>query len=44
VVQNDDECEVQSRVAIDAVAGTVYHIAVDGFNGSTGAISLSIQQ
>ena len=32
----------RSRVIIDAVAGTPYSIAVDGYNGSTGNIQLEV--
>ena len=42
VAKNDDDCGVQSRVTITATLGTTYRIAVDGFSGSTGAITLTI--
>ena len=38
---NDDFVDFTSRVRFDAVAGTAYRIAVDGFSGSAGAITLS---
>jgi hypothetical protein len=40
---NDDpNCDKQSRVSFDAAAGTTYRIAVDGFDGATGPVSLSL--
>ena len=44
VASNNDDPSggVTSYVTISATAGTVYRIAVDGLNGATGAISLSI--
>ena len=38
---NDDFVDFTSRVRFDAVAGTAYRIAVDGFSGGAGAITLS---
>jgi hypothetical protein len=40
VAQNDDASGVQSRVTFTAVAGTSYSIAVDGYGGSTGSVTL----
>ncbi|MCC5950672.1 MAG: S-layer homology domain-containing protein [Acidimicrobiia bacterium] len=33
----------QSRVALDAIAGTTYHLAVDGADGVTGAVLLTVR-
>lgn len=41
VASNDDATNTQSRVTFAAVAGTVYRIAVDGFNGSSGSVRLN---
>ncbi len=42
VASNDDTTtNSQSRVSFTAVAGTVYRIAVDGFNGASGNILLN---
>ncbi len=44
-IANDDENNpsiLTSRVTFNAVAGTTYQIAVDGFNGATGNIALGI--
>jgi PASTA domain len=38
---DDDTCETASRVHFDATAGTTYAIAVDGFTGEQGDISLT---
>ena len=43
ITSNDDESPfVTSRVSFSAAAGQTYRIAVDGFNGATGQIRLSI--
>jgi hypothetical protein len=34
---------LQSRITITVTAGTTYYIAVDGFNGATGAITLNFE-
>jgi subtilisin family serine protease len=44
--ENDDASfngfiTLQSRVTIDVAAGTTYHVAVDGYAGRTGAITLN---
>jgi hypothetical protein len=47
VTNNDDivpGSTLQSRVAFNAVAGTTYHIAVDGFNGASGRVILTANQ
>lgn len=50
VVSNDNDpdrlnsSDRYSRVLLNAVAGTTYQIAVDGFNGATGSISLNLEQ
>jgi hypothetical protein len=46
-VASNDDIDVdlgigQSELAFDAVAGTTYRIAVDGFNGDAGGIALTI--
>ena len=45
VAANDDisSRRTTSRVTFEAVAGTAYSIAVDGFGGRTGNITLSVQ-
>jgi hypothetical protein len=40
VAQNDDASGVQSRVTFTAVGGTSYSIAVDGYGGATGSVTL----
>ena len=45
VGQNDDiqaPANQQSRVTFNAAAGTLYRIAVDGYNGATGDITLNL--
>ena len=41
VGSNDDGCGLQSSVTFTARAGITYYIAVDGFNGAAGDITLS---
>jgi hypothetical protein len=42
ISSNDDfEDELQSVVTFTAVAGTAYHVAVDGYDGETGLIRLN---
>jgi len=43
IISNDDVSfsDLSSRVTFNAVAGTTYSIAVDGFAGATGSITLS---
>ncbi|MEX0726652.1 MAG: hypothetical protein WD065_10310, partial [Planctomycetaceae bacterium] len=43
VVSNDDYFEQTSMVTFNAVAGTTYQIAVDGFDGVQGNISLQLR-
>ncbi len=42
VASNDDFGSLQSQVVFDAIAGTTYQIAVDGFFSSTGNIDLNL--
>ena len=42
VASNDDSCGSQSSVTFPAAAGTNYYVAVDGFGGATGTVSLSL--
>jgi len=42
VASNDDDAGSQSRLAFEAVAGTTYYIAVDGFGTDTGNIILNV--
>ena len=42
VASNDDTATVQSEVTFNAVAGTTYQIAVDGFGDAAGAIDLNL--
>ena len=44
VASNDDFLSPQSSVTFQAIAGTEYQIAVDGYNGASGFISLNIHQ
>ena len=46
LVDSDDDSggNGTSRVTITAVAGTVYHITVDGYNGEEGALSLAVAE
>ena len=42
LVSNDDTGDsVQSQVLFDAVSGTVYQVAVDGFDGASGTVVLN---
>jgi hypothetical protein len=43
VTSNDDarSGQINSQVDFSAVAGTVYRIALDGYNGDAGDIALS---
>ena len=41
VASNDDSCFTRSRVEFTATAGETYWIAVDGYNGQTGAFTLA---
>ena len=43
VTADDDSCDTQSRVSFTATQATVYHLAVDGFGGDQGALTLSWQ-
>jgi hypothetical protein len=40
VASNDDACGLSSRVSFEAAAGTVYSVAVAGFEGATGDFTL----
>ncbi|HXI50624.1 MAG TPA: S8 family serine peptidase, partial [Candidatus Saccharimonadales bacterium] len=42
IAQNDDAIGLSSVVMFQAVAGTTYQIAVDGYNGSIGEIYLTV--
>ncbi|HEY3324999.1 MAG TPA: cadherin domain-containing protein [Planctomycetota bacterium] len=46
IAQNDDASSstATSMVAISAIAGTTYRIAVDGFDGTEGNVTLTISQ
>jgi hypothetical protein len=47
VVSNDDigpPTNLQSQVTFNATSGVVYDIAVDGFNGATGSVVLTLNQ
>jgi hypothetical protein len=41
IATNDDDSGLQSRIQFTATAGTEYHIAVDGFWGASGNITLN---
>ena len=44
VVANDDSGEsARSALVFEAVAGTTYHIAVDGYEGEQGSVELSLE-
>lgn len=38
---DDDTCELGARAGVVATAGTTYRIAVDGFHGAAGTVSLT---
>jgi hypothetical protein len=42
VAQNDDYTGLQSAVTFTATAGTTFNFGVDGYNGATGSINLSV--
>jgi len=42
VASNDDAFDLQSQVSFAATEGTTYQIAVDGFSGSVGDITLNV--
>jgi hypothetical protein len=47
VASNDDDLAnrtLTSAVTFNAVAGTTYHFAIDGYNGSTGSIVLNLTE
>src|SRR5262249_58600135 len=44
VAANDDASGLQSRISFPAVAGTTYRIAIDGYNGASGAVTLNWSQ
>ena len=44
VAENDDSSGLQSAVAFQVQAGQSYAIAVDGFAGATGSITLNLEQ
>jgi hypothetical protein len=44
IANNDDYSGVTSRVNFFATSGTIYQIAVDGYSGSSGNISLNLNQ
>src|SRR5439155_15585934 len=44
IASNDDSGGLQSSVTFNAIAGTTYRIAVDGYNGISGNITLNISQ
>jgi len=41
VASNDDLCGLQSSITFPVIAGTAYHVAVDGFSGSDGTYTLT---
>jgi subtilisin family serine protease len=43
LTRNDDAVGQQSRIVLEAQAGTTYHIAVDGYDKATGSIVLNLQ-
>jgi hypothetical protein len=42
IIDNDDDCGLQSQVNWAAANGTTYYILVHGYNGSTGTFSLNV--
>jgi hypothetical protein len=44
VAANDDASGVQSRVTFSAAAGVTYRVAVDGYGGASGSVSLNWSQ
>ena len=43
VAGNDDTCGLQSLVTLTVAAGVTYRIAVDGVDGTTGAVTLGLR-
>jgi hypothetical protein len=43
LTRNDDAVGRQSRIALEARAGTIYHIAVDGYAQAAGSIVLNLR-
>ena len=41
---NDDASGLQSRISFSATAGVTYRIAVDGYNGASGSVTLNWSQ
>ena len=42
VTQNDDGCALQSRVNFNAIEGTTYYFAVDGYSNHVGATAINL--
>ena len=42
VACNDDACSVQSRLTVNATAGTTYYIIVDGYAAGAGSFTLTV--
>jgi len=43
IAVNDDTFGLLSQVSFTATAGTVYHVAVDGFRGASGSVRLNVE-
>lgn len=41
IARGDDSFELTSVVVFDAIAGTTFHIAIDGYNGQAGGVQLN---
>src|SRR5207247_9217150 len=44
IASNDDASGTQSRITFTAAAGTTYRIAVDGYGGASGSVTLNWSQ
>jgi hypothetical protein len=44
ITSSDDDEDYTSLISFFATAGTVYQIAVDGYNGASGTVWLQLQQ
>jgi hypothetical protein len=43
VAANDNACGTRSRITFAAIAGTTYHVALDGHGASVGSFTLSFR-
>lgn len=43
IAANDNACGTRSRISFTAIAGTTYHVAIDGNGASVGSFTLSFR-